>query len=121
MSTSRGRPVVALLLPKSERDPVIAELHAGGFNPIPLDGARGDGHDQPAREADRPPGPSAVIAPEHTAPMGPTPHPSVNERVRSEASRTVADSLYRRGGASLNVNDDDLAVGGDQYRHDCDL
>lgn len=40
MSTSHGRPVVALLLPKAERDPVIAELHAGGFNPIPLDGER---------------------------------------------------------------------------------
>ena len=40
MSTSHGRPVVALLLPKAERDPVVAELHAGGFNPIPLDGVR---------------------------------------------------------------------------------
>src|SRR4029453_11053743 len=70
---------------------------------------------------DRPPGPSAVIAPEHAIPVGPTPRPSVNERVRSEASRTVADSLCRHGGTALNVNNDDLAVGGDQYRHDDDL
>jgi hypothetical protein len=45
----------------------------------------------------------------------------VNERVRSKASRTVADSACRHGGAALNVNDDDLAVGGDQYRNDDDL
>ena len=75
---------------------------------------------QLAREADRSPGLSAIIAPEHAALVGPAPHPSVNERVRSEARGTVADSLCRRGGASLNVNDDDLAVGGDQYRHDYD-
>jgi MinD-like ATPase involved in chromosome partitioning or flagellar assembly len=40
MSTSHGRPVVALLLPKAERDPVAAELHGGGFDPIALDGVR---------------------------------------------------------------------------------
>jgi hypothetical protein len=45
----------------------------------------------------------------------------VNERVRSEASRTIAESLCRHGGTPLNVDDDDLAVGGDQYRHDYDL
>jgi hypothetical protein len=44
----------------------------------------------------------------------------VSERVRSEARRTIADSVCRRGGATLNVNDDDLTVGGDQYRHDYD-
>jgi hypothetical protein len=41
--------------------------------------------------------------------------------VRSEASRTVADSVCRHRGAALNVNGDDLAVSGDQYRHDDDL
>ena len=37
------------------------------------------------------------------------------ERIRSEASRTVADSGCRRGVAALNVNDHDLAVGSDGY------
>jgi hypothetical protein len=45
----------------------------------------------------------------------------MNKRVRSKASRTVADSVCRHGGAALNVNHDDLAVGGDQYRHDYTL
>jgi hypothetical protein len=44
----------------------------------------------------------------------------VIERVRSEARRTIAESLCRNGGTPLNVNDDDLAVRGDQYRHDYD-
>jgi hypothetical protein len=52
--------------------------------------------------------------------VGPTPRASLNEGVRSEASRTAADSLYRRSGASFNVNDDDLAIGGDQHRHGYD-
>jgi hypothetical protein len=44
----------------------------------------------------------------------------VSERVGGEASRTVADSVCRHRRAALNVNDDDLAVGGDQYWHDYD-
>jgi pilus assembly protein CpaE len=41
MAASPSRPAVALLLPASERDPVAAELHAGGFDPVPVDGVRG--------------------------------------------------------------------------------
>ncbi len=37
MSVSPARPAVTLLLPASERDPVAAELHAGGFDPVPVD------------------------------------------------------------------------------------
>jgi pilus assembly protein CpaE len=40
MSQSRARPAVALLLPATERDPVAAELHAGGYDPILLDHVR---------------------------------------------------------------------------------
>jgi MinD-like ATPase involved in chromosome partitioning or flagellar assembly len=40
MASSNARPAVALLLPTTERDPVAAELAAGGFDPIPLDDAR---------------------------------------------------------------------------------
>ena len=64
---------------------------------------------------------SAIIGPEHAAPVGATPRAPVNQRIRSQARGAVADSVRRRGGASLNVNDDDLAVGGDQYRHACAL
>jgi pilus assembly protein CpaE len=35
-----SRPAVVLLLPPAERDPVAAELHAGGFDPLPLDDVR---------------------------------------------------------------------------------
>ena len=119
--TTRQCLQAAGLLPRSasvRRAPHFAWFRAHPHD-IPLDGARGDGHDQPARKADRPPGPSAIIGPEHTVPVSPTPCPSVSERVRSEASRTVADSACDTE-AALNVNDDDLAVGGDQYRHDYD-
>ena len=40
MAPSMSRPAVALLLPPAERDPVAAELHAGGFDPVPLDDVR---------------------------------------------------------------------------------
>jgi MinD-like ATPase involved in chromosome partitioning or flagellar assembly len=40
MTSSHGKPAIALLLPPAERDPVAAELHAGGFEPLPLDGVR---------------------------------------------------------------------------------
>jgi pilus assembly protein CpaE len=40
MAPSLSRPAVALLLPPAERDPVAAELHAGGFDPVPLDDVR---------------------------------------------------------------------------------
>ncbi len=40
MSPSTSRPAVALLLPATERDPVAAELHAGGYDPIVLDHVR---------------------------------------------------------------------------------
>jgi Flp pilus assembly CpaE family ATPase len=35
MSQSAARPAVAVFLPAAERDPVSAELHAGGFDPVP--------------------------------------------------------------------------------------
>jgi pilus assembly protein CpaE len=34
MATQNGRPAIAVLLPALERDPVIAELRTGGFEPI---------------------------------------------------------------------------------------
>jgi pilus assembly protein CpaE len=40
MVTSPARPAVALLLPPAERDPVAAELHEGGFEPLPLGDVR---------------------------------------------------------------------------------
>jgi MinD-like ATPase involved in chromosome partitioning or flagellar assembly len=40
MAPSRPRPAVALLLPRTERDRVAAELHAGGFDPVTLDDVR---------------------------------------------------------------------------------
>jgi pilus assembly protein CpaE len=40
MPQSPARPAIALLLPASERDPVAAELHAGGYDPILLDHVR---------------------------------------------------------------------------------
>jgi hypothetical protein len=45
----------------------------------------------------------------------------VNDRVSGKARGTVGDPVRRHGGAALDVNHDDLAVGGDQYRHDYDL
>jgi hypothetical protein len=45
----------------------------------------------------------------------------MNEPVCREAGRTVDDSVCRRGGAAIDVDDDDLAVGGDQHRHDVNL
>ncbi len=36
MATFLTRPAVALLLPPAERDPVASELHAGGFDPLPV-------------------------------------------------------------------------------------
>jgi hypothetical protein len=41
----------------------------------------------------------------------------VNQRIRCQARGAVVDPVRRHGGASLNVNDDDFAVGGDQYQH----
>jgi hypothetical protein len=41
----------------------------------------------------------------------------VNQRIRCQTRGAVTDPVRRRGGASLNINDDDLAVGRDQYRH----
>ena len=38
----------------------------------------------------------------------------MNQRGRRDARRTVADPVCRRGGAPLNIEDDDLAVGGDE-------
>jgi hypothetical protein len=107
------------LLPRSTT--VRRAPHFAGFRAHPhdiaLNGARGDGHNQPARKAKRQPGLSAIVGSEHAAPVSPTPGTSVSEHVRSEASRTVADALCRHEGTALNVNDDDLTVGGDQYRH----
>lgn len=40
MSQSPARPAIALLLPATERDPVAAELHAGGYDPVLLDHVR---------------------------------------------------------------------------------
>lgn len=40
MAMSLGRPAVAILLPATERDPVAAELSAGGFDALPLDDVR---------------------------------------------------------------------------------
>ncbi len=40
MPQSPARPAIALLLPATERDPVAAELHAGGYDPILLDHVR---------------------------------------------------------------------------------
>ena len=37
--------------------------------------------------------------------------------VRCKTRGAVADPLRRLGGASLNVNDEYLALSGDQYRH----
>jgi hypothetical protein len=42
----------------------------------------------------------------------------VNERVRSKACRTIADSLYRPAPASLDIKCQDLTVGGDEHPHD---
>ena len=39
-AVARTRSAVAILLPKAERDPVAAELHAGGFEPIVLEDVR---------------------------------------------------------------------------------
>jgi hypothetical protein len=75
--------------------------------------ARRNGHNQPARETDRLPGLSAIVAPEHAAPVRATPRTAVNERVRNKARGTVGYTACRRRIASLNVNDDDLAIGGD--------
>jgi hypothetical protein len=41
----------------------------------------------------------------------------VNKRIRCQARGAVTDPVRWRGGASLNVNDDDLVVGRDQYWH----
>lgn len=41
MTASPTRPAVALLLPTAERDPVAAELHAAGFDPVPVHDAEG--------------------------------------------------------------------------------
>jgi Flp pilus assembly CpaE family ATPase len=41
MASSAARPAVAILLPPSEVDPVSAELHAGGFEPVPVADVRG--------------------------------------------------------------------------------
>jgi pilus assembly protein CpaE len=38
MARTLSRPGVAILLPRAERDPVAAELQAGGFDPVPLAG-----------------------------------------------------------------------------------
>src|ERR671918_1354524 len=90
-----GRLIMAIAASPVERDGVWVGTEPGGFGTHPhaisLDGARGDGHNQPAGKTDRPPGPSAIVGPEHAVPMRPTPRPSVSERVRGEASRTVAD------------------------------
>ena len=51
--------------------------------PRPGRGARGDGHNQPAREADRLPGPAAIIAPEHAFAVGAT--PAGNQRISGQA------------------------------------
>ena len=40
MSMSLARPAVALLLPEAECEPVAAELSAGGFDAVPVDGVR---------------------------------------------------------------------------------
>jgi hypothetical protein len=42
----------------------------------------------------------------------------VNQRIRGQACGAVTDPVRWRGGASLNVNDDDLTVGRNQYQHD---
>jgi pilus assembly protein CpaE len=36
MAQTPARPAVAILLPATELDPVAAELHAGGFDPVPV-------------------------------------------------------------------------------------
>jgi hypothetical protein len=41
----------------------------------------------------------------------------VNLRIRGQACGAVTDPVRWRGGASLNVNDDDLTFGRNQYRH----
>lgn len=40
MTMPSARPAVALLLPEAECDPVAAELSAGGFEAVPVDGVR---------------------------------------------------------------------------------
>jgi hypothetical protein len=41
----------------------------------------------------------------------------LNERVRNKARGTVAYAVCGCGITSLNVDDDDLALGGDEYWH----
>ena len=41
MTTLSRRPAIAVLLPGAERDPVVAELRLGGFEPVPV----ADGHE----------------------------------------------------------------------------
>jgi hypothetical protein len=42
----------------------------------------------------------------------------MNQRIRGQACGVVTDPVRWRGGASLNINDDDLTVGCNQYQHD---
>jgi hypothetical protein len=41
----------------------------------------------------------------------------VNQRVRCQTGRAVANPKRRHRGASLDVNDDYFAIGRNQYRH----
>jgi hypothetical protein len=41
----------------------------------------------------------------------------VNQRVRGQARWVLTDTVRRRVGASLDINDDDFAVCGNEYRH----
>jgi hypothetical protein len=49
--------------------------------------------------------------------MGPAPCTPAKHRVGGQARGTVVDAMCRRGSPTLQIDDDDLAIGGDQDRH----
>jgi hypothetical protein len=103
--------------PSIPRAPDFARLGAHPHH-VPVRRARSDRHNQSSRKADRLPGRAAVIGPEQAVPMGATPRASANQRIGGQACGAAVDSVRSRARPPLNVRDNDLTVGRNQYHHD---